>query len=150
MKKAILTVATVLITGLSLAQWTKKTVNNGFDEPYKICYTATNNGGYLKLEGGLSKVSFYISGSYYCEDSPMVNISFLVNNEWVKHSVWGNRSNDHKTVFFTFDLANEVFFNDFLNSSSVKIRVNESYCTSDIYEFNMTGSTEAYNFIKQK
>jgi len=39
MKKAILTVATVLITGLSLAQWTKKTVNNGLDDPYKICFS---------------------------------------------------------------------------------------------------------------
>ncbi len=148
MKKAILTVATVLITGLSLAQWTKKTVNNGLDDPYKICFTETNNGAYLKLQNGGTKIAFYISGSYYCEDSPMVNISFLVNNEWVKHSIWGNRSSDNKTVFFTFDLANEVFFNDFLNSSSVKIRVNESYCTSEIYEFNMTGSTAAYNFIK--
>jgi len=148
MKKAILTVATVLITGLSLAQWTKKTVNNGLDDPYKICFTETNNGAYLKLQNGGTKIAFYNSGSYYCEDSPMVNISFLVNNEWVKHSIWGNRSSDNKTVFFTFDLANEVFFNDFLNSSSVKIRVNESYCTSEIYEFNMTGSTAAYNFIK--
>lgn len=148
MKRVILTVATIMITGLSMAQWTKKTVNNGLDEPYKICYTATNNGGYLKLEGGEYKVSFYVSGGYYCEDSPLVNISFLVNNEWVKHSVWGSRSSDHETVFLSFDLANEVFLKDFLNASSVKIRINESYCENEIYQFNMSGSTAAYNFIK--
>lgn len=148
MKKMILTVATVLTVGLANAQWTKKTVNNGLDEPYKICYTEVNNGAFLKLEGDTSKVLFYVSGGYYCEDSPLVNISFLVNNQWVKHSLWGNRSNNNKTVFFSFDLANEPYFKDFLNASSVKVRINESYCDSEIYEFNMSGSTAAFNFIK--
>jgi hypothetical protein len=149
MKKMILTVATILTVGLVNAQWTKKTVNNGLDEPYKICYTATNNGGYLKLEGGESKVSFYVSGGYYCEDSPLVNISFLVNNEWIKHSVWGNRSSDHETVFLTFDLENEVFLKDFLNATSVKLRVNETYCENEVYQFNMAGSTSAFNFLNK-
>lgn len=148
MKKVILSVATVLITGLSMAQWTKKTVNNGFDNPYKICYSGINNGGFLKLEGDTSGVSFYVSGGYYCEDSPLVNISFLVNNQWVKHSLWGNTTSNNKTVFFSFDLENEPYFKDFLNASSVKIRINETYCDSEIYQFNMSGSTEAFNFNK--
>lgn len=148
MKKMILTVATVLTIGIVNAQWTKKTVNNGLDEPYKIAYTEVNNGGFLKLEGDTSGVAFYVSGGYYCEDSPLVNISFLVNNQWVKHSVWGNTTSDNKTVFLTFDLENEVFIKDFLNATSVKIRINETYCDNETYQFNMSGSTAAFNFIK--
>ena len=32
------------------SQWTFKTVNNGFDKPYKIAYTAIANDARLKLE----------------------------------------------------------------------------------------------------
>ena len=150
MKKVILSVATVLITGLSMAQWTKKTVNNGFDNPYKICYSGINNGSALKMEYSDSAVSFYLTGDYHCEQNPNVDISFFVNNQWDKYTVKGQRSLNGKTVFLTDKIENEPYFKSFLTASSVKIRINEVHCTSDIYEFNMTGSTEAYNFIKQK
>lgn len=149
MKKMILTVATILTVGLVNAQWTKKTVNNGLDEPYKICYTATNNGAFLKLEGDASEIAFYVAGGYYCEDSPLVDISFLVNNQWQRHSLWGNTTSDNKAVFFTMNLQNEPFFKDFLNATSVKLRVNETYCENEVYQFNMTGSTSAFNFLNK-
>jgi hypothetical protein len=150
MKRVILTVATIMITGLSMAQWTKKTVNNGLDDPYKICYTAINNGAALKMEYSDSAVSFYLTGGYHCDEYPKLDMSFLVNNQWVKYSVDGERSLNSKTIFLTDKIENEPYFKSFLNASSVKIRINESYCTSDIYEFVMTGSTAAYNFIKTK
>lgn len=149
MKKMILTVATILTVGLVNAQWTKDRVDNGLDEPYKICYTAINNGGFLKLEGDTSGIAFYVAGGYYCEDSPLVNISFLVNNQWEKYSVWGNTSSNNKAVFFTMNLKNEVFFKDFLNATSVKIRINETYCDNETYQFNMAGSTSAFNFLNK-
>ena len=149
MKKVILSVATVLITGLSMAQWTKKTVNNGFDNPYKICYSGINNGSALKMEYSDSAVSFYLTGGYHCEENPTVDISFLVNNQWEKYSVWGNTSSNNKAVFFTMNLKNEVFFKDFLNATSVKIRINETYCDNETYQFNMAGSTSAFNFLNK-
>jgi hypothetical protein len=36
---------------------------------------------------------------------------------------------------------------DFKAASSVRIRINESYCTSEIYKFDMTGSKAAYEFM---
>ncbi len=150
MKKMILTVATIMITGLSMAQWNEKSINNGLDEPYKICYTAENNRAVLKMEHSDSTTALYLTGGYHCDREPKLDVSFLVNNEWVRYKETGFRSNDSKTIVFTFNLKNEEYFNSFLNSSSVKIRVNESYCTSEIYEFVMTGSTAAYNFIKTK
>ena len=47
---------TLLLLGFNLCinsvfgQWTFKTIKNDFDDPYKIAYTASNNGAVLKLE----------------------------------------------------------------------------------------------------
>ena len=49
MKK--ITLLIVLWIPLALfSQWTFQKVDNGFDEPYKIAYTAKNNDALLKLE----------------------------------------------------------------------------------------------------
>ena len=75
---------TLLITiGLALSytasgQWTYETVNNGLDAPYRIAYTAENNGSWLKLENVDGAISFYIAGGYTCEDYITVDVSFLV------------------------------------------------------------------------
>jgi len=149
MKKVILSVATVLVTGLSMAQWTKKYVNNGFDDPYKICFTETDNRGFLKLENTGEGVAFYLQGGYHCEDYPIVDLSFLVNNKWEKHIVFATKSDNSSTIFLTDSIESEPYFKSFLNATSVKIRVNEVYCERDIYQFNMSGSTSAFNFIKK-
>jgi hypothetical protein len=39
--------------------------------------------------------------------------------------------------------------NAFLKASSVKLRFNESHCQSDYYEFKMSGSTAALNFVSK-
>jgi hypothetical protein len=36
---------------------------------------------------------------------------------------------------------------DFKAASAVKIRINESYCTTETYKFNMSGSKAAYDFM---
>ena len=148
MKKMILTVATILTVGLVNAQWTKKTIDNGLDAPYKICYTETNNGSFLKIQKLQNDVILYISGGIYCDKHTLVEISFLVNNEWVKFNMHGISDDERESVYFTFNLEDSEIFQSFLNASIVNIRINQSYCSSDIYQFNMTGSTAAFNFIK--
>jgi hypothetical protein len=150
MKKVILTVATVLIAGLSNAQWTSKTVNNGFDDVYKICYTAYNNNAILKLERLESgHVLFYIQGGYYCDENPTVDLSFLVENKWVKYTIKGTTGSKKDAVYFDEDLEIAEFSESFLWCSSLKVRINETYCDTEIYQFNMSGSTNAFNFIKK-
>jgi len=150
MKKIIITIASVLITSLSIAQWNKTIVKNGFDDPYKICYTNTDNNAVLKLENTDISISFYLQGNYYCEDKPIVDILFLVNNKWIKYKIEATKSRDNKVLFFTDNIEEENYFIDFLNATSVKIRVNETYCNRDIYQFNMYGSTSAFKFIKNE
>lgn len=43
----------------AFGQWTIKKVDNGFDEPYKIAYSAANNGAILKLESLETEKTIY-------------------------------------------------------------------------------------------
>ncbi len=148
MKKIILNIATILLANVSIAQWTNKSVDNGFDDPYKICHTKVNNGAVLKLENVYGQIAFYIEGSYFCSDAPMVDISFLVGGKWVKYSIQSVKSQDSKALFLIDDIENSYMFEDFLKATSVKMRVNEEYCDTEIFEFSMSGSTAAIKFIR--
>lgn len=143
----------LLIIGLALnfianAQWKYQTVNNGFDEPYKIAYTEENVDAILKLENVKGDVYFYVQGGYHCEDYPTVDLVFVVNGVNKRYTVTAATSEDKKCVFISANLQTVDFLDDFKNCSSVKIRINESVCTNDIYTFNMSNSTAAFNYIK--
>lgn len=148
MRKTVFTIATLLVANLSIAQWSNKSVNNGLDDPYRICYTRKYNGAMLKLENTPEGVMFYLQGTYFCSDLPLVEMSFLVNNKWVKYSIHGIKSRQSDVIFLVDSIEDTVFFTSFLNCTSVKIRVNEDFCLTEIYEFNMSGSTSAFNFVK--
>ena len=148
MKKKIITVATILVANVSLAQWTNKSVDNGFDEPYHICYTKENNNSVLKLENVSGDVALYIQGSYFCSDVVTVDMSFMVNGVWKKYATTATKSSDSKALFLVDDMENSYALLDFLNATSIKLRVNEEYCETEYYQFNMSGSTSAYKFIK--
>ena len=149
MKKTILTVATLILANVSLAQWTNKNVDNGFDDPYKICYTKESNKAILKLENVDGEIALYLQGGYFCDDNLRVDISLMVNGQWEKYSTIGTKSEDSKAVFLIDDLASSELIINFLNATSIKLRVNETYCETEYYQFNMSGSTSAYKFITQ-
>lgn len=145
MKKLLL--LSLLITPLlSNAQWHCKNVNNGIDDPYKICYTTVTDGVFLKLEKSQNEIAFYLSGGYFCDENTSIIMSFLVNGEYKRYSkdvsVYKN-----STVFIVDDLLNSEILEDFKACTSFIIRINESFCESETYTFNMSGSTNALNFI---
>lgn len=148
MKKVILNIASVLLVNISFAQWINKTVDNGFDDPYKICYSKENNGSILKLERVGDQIIFYIQGSYFCSDSPLVDVSLLVNNQWVKYSVMGIKNQQSDVLFLVEDIESDEMYLNFLKASSIKLRVNEEYCDTEIFQFNMSGSSSAIKFLK--
>ena len=149
MKKTILTVATLILANVSIAQWTNKSVNNSFDEPYRICHTKENNGAILKLENVDGEIALYLQGGYFCDENLTVDVSLMVNGEWKKYSTVGTKSDDSKAVFLIDDLSSSELVINFLNAASIKLRVNETYCETEYYQFNMSGSTSAYKFITQ-
>lgn len=148
MKKVINLLLAVLITGSISAQWTYKISNNGFDEPYKIAYTAVNNNAILKMENVDSSIVLYVQGGYYCDESPTVDVVFVVNGVDKKYKFTGSKSQDNSVVFISwyFELYTDAVA-DFRAASSVRIRINESYCTTEVYSFNMSSSKAAYDFM---
>ena len=95
------------------------------------------------------QISFYLSGGNHCDDEIPVDISFLIAGQYQKFSVIGVKSQNSATVFLLDDLNDSEMKNAFLKASSVKLRFNESHCQSDYYEFKMSGSTAALNFVSK-
>jgi hypothetical protein len=149
MKTILLTLGLVLSYTAS-AQWTYKTIDNGFDDPYKIAYTAEDDGSWLKLENIDGEISFYIGGGYTCDENLTVDLSFMVNGVYKKYSYDASTSSDKDNVFFIENLLNANCLADFKACSSVKVRVNDTTCDTETYEFKMSGSTAALNFISKE
>ncbi len=139
--------ALLLLSTTSFSQWTLDNVDNGFDDPYRICYTQDSKGVVMKLENVDGKIVFYLSNGYFCDEDALVDISFLVAGSYKKYTVAANVSKNNKSIFLVWDLVNAEFVEDFKNASVVKVRVNESYCSTDIYQYNMTNSKKALDFI---
>jgi hypothetical protein len=149
MKKLFLTAMLIGMVGVAKAQWTFKKVDNGFDEPYKVAYTNTNNFGFLKMEKYNDGVTLYVKGSFFCGEKATADISFWANNEWQKYTIDCNVSTDNSIVWLIEDLGyDKVFLTHFMNSTKVRIRITTEGCDNDIFEFPMGNSARAYQFMK--
>lgn len=153
MKKFFLTAMLIGMVGYANAQWTTKNVDNGIDLPYRICFTESNKDAYLKMENVDGNVYLYLRGLYFCGDVVNLDMSFWVNGEWKRYNFSCVVGTDHNIVWIDTDLQNETdFLVNFISCTKVRMRVNygeDEVCTNTIYEFNMAGSTRAFNFIKQ-
>lgn len=149
MKKITLLLAILFTSIASFSQWTFKTVNNGLDEPYKIAYSKSDNSTVLKLEKTSNGIAFYIQGGYHCEEYPSVDLSFNVAGEYKRYSLSAYTSSDREAVFLIDDLLSSEILEDFKKSSELTIRINETYCHSDLYKFSMSKSESALNFISK-
>ena len=139
--------ALLLLSNTSFSQWILENVDNGFDDPYKICYSEPSKNVVMKLENVENKIVFYLSNGYFCDKETSVDISFLVAGFYKKYTVMGQVSSNAKSIFLTWDLVNVEFIEDFKSAGAVKIRVNESYCSTDIYQFSMNNSKKALDFV---
>ena len=151
--KKLLILTTLFITNFAFGQWVTKTVDNKLDAPYKISYCSdVLDRAFLKLEAVGEQLSFYLGGSYFCDDMITVDIALVVNGESKRYSIEGMKSSNSKVLFLIDDLLaveQAEFFKDFKACSSAVVRINETNCTSDIFKFNMSGSTKAVNFMLQ-
>lgn len=137
----------------SWSQWTVKSVDNKIDLPYKIAYCPDRSGSaYLKLERVDTSLSFYLTGGFHCDEYPTVEMGLTVNGQTKRYSVTGVKASNSKTVFFLDDLLsddNSEFLADFKSCTSLAVRINESYCTSDYHTFNMSGSSKAVEIMSK-
>lgn len=139
----------------TFAQWTYKTVDNKFDEPFKKAINLDyKTAGMMILEKsdynfelGFNVPFFAVKGTYFCEEYPYVDFVFFVGGVKYNYSFVGATSTDKEYIFFNDEIWTAEFIRDFKSASKVLVRVNQSYCDNDYYEFNFSGSTAAFNFI---
>jgi hypothetical protein len=151
MKKHLFSLLLTFIFSYNLnAQWVTKKIDNGLDEPYKICYNKNQYGDLLKIENNNGVITVYVQDETICEESDIsTNLSFFVNGEWKRYDFICN-SFDEKFIILIGDISleeNVDVRSDFKNCTKIKFRFNYEYCEAEIYEFNMSGSTAALNFI---
>lgn len=153
MKNIILFFSMVLFSNLLHSQWVYKKIDNKIDVPYKIAYcSAKGNSGILKLENVEGEMAFYVMGSFFCDDYPTVDIGIVCGTETFRYSFNCAKSSDSSTIFILDDLkeeANQIFLGHFKKASSLSLRVNESHCTDEYYDFKMSGSTAAFDFMSK-
>lgn len=150
MKKLLMSVGVMLCLNAN-AQWVNKNVKNDFDEPFRYCYANSSTIDYLGLGNIDNEIYFYMAGGYYCDESPTIDLAFIINGVAKNFSVDGSISSDKETVYIIDNLlANTDILLAFKTCSTLKIRINDSICGTETYSFNMSGSTSAISFISIK
>tara|TARA_R110000822_G_scaffold73270_2_gene176216 strand:+ start:1497 stop:1952 length:456 start_codon:yes stop_codon:yes gene_type:complete len=144
----------VLLIGLALsytasAQWVVRKVDNGFDEAYKIAYDESKEDPnvLLKLENVDGEMAVYLRG-YFCDENPLVEISFLVNGVYDKYNcTTAYTFTDHQALCIIDDIRTSNALDAFKKSSLVKFRITDTSCGTMVYTFSMAGSTYSYNYV---
>lgn len=159
LKIMMMTLVMCLIGFTAMSQWTYKMIDNNFDEPFKRAYVYdSDNRGYIILEEGLPlpmdttfenmvNVPYIrIMGTYFCDDVAAIDMTLVVKGINKKYILYGSKSEKN---IYEVSAANWTvdMIKDFKIASKCYLRVNQEYCDNDIYEFNMAGSTAAFNFI---
>jgi hypothetical protein len=156
MKHLFFFIAMLLSLNVS-AQLTYKTVDNGFDPKYRIAYcTDPTSKAVLKLQNlGNNSTMFYVAVYALCSEFVKFDLVFLVNNEWVKYEffqiVESSSTGSFKILTIADNVNDAIGDNVFKTATKCKIRIYDTKCEDiDIYEFNMSGSAAALQFMKSE
>ncbi len=143
----------LLLTTVTYSQWTYNTITSDFDGTFKKAFTKTVNDGYLFMEepeqnenDSIKSPFIGLKGTYFCDDKTIIDFVLKTSTESKKYEIYATKSRDSKSYFFDF-IWDAEFLKYFKSANKVSIRVRQSYCEDDFYEFNFNGSTNAYNFI---
>jgi hypothetical protein len=133
------------------AQWVNEVSDNGFDPKfhYSTCNEASTTHRWLKVSKMTdSTFLFLVYLGYVCTETPTIEYSFKMDTGWTKYTLSGLTSKDKKKIYLTDDLVSH-YGDAFAKCSILKIRVDDSHCGKNIYEFNMTGSSAALEWVRR-
>jgi hypothetical protein len=149
MKKYIFLILMSLLSE-SKAQWTTKTVDNGFDSAYRvaICHSTTGKEFLKMIKMSDGNVLLLIYTGYVCTESPSIEYTYKTVTGWELFTSTGVTSDDNKKVYLSANLESSIMLPYFKSTTTFKIRIDDDHCGKTIYEFNMTGSAKAFEFIE--
>lgn len=135
------------------SQWINEAVDEGTEEAYHICYNYAIGTVYdefiAKLENVNGSIAFYVASNSFCYDYDFATVSFTVQGINKYYALNGYISDDGKAVFLIDNLKTSKLLHDFKAASEMRIDFFYEGCPHSIANFDMKGSTAAYNFIKQ-
>lgn len=143
--KTILVAITLMLGFTSFGQnWTHTIAEDDF---------STSTIEYVANFGDDGVIAFYpkmglirILGGYFCDDSHTVYFSIkkLDGTKVIITADGYNISDSEGLDIFDEDSYNELV-EAFKSGATVKIKVSESYCSEDYFNFSLAGFTTAYN-----
>jgi hypothetical protein len=139
----------ILISTISNAQWKTKTIDNGFDPKYTIAWNESSLGFLLKIENIDGDAVLYVNVEALLDEDVTdiyTEMVFKVNNEWVKFN-GACKVLDGLIILSEPMSGMPSLLQAFKASTLAKIRFDYLGDTYTL-EWNMSGSTAAYNAVK--
>jgi hypothetical protein len=150
MKKLIILLLAMQCICTANAQWSNKIVDNNFDPIYKVSYTEAYHNVDLRMQNIDGEISLYLTGEFWCDRNPLIELSFLVRDQRKYYSFIGTVVGDFMNVLaLSYDIQAESFLEDFKYSRELKIIVQQEECFNEFYEYDMTGSAYAIKFLNK-
>ena len=144
MKKVINLVLAVLTVGTLNAQWTLR--ENGAN---KYTVTTEDDGATAVLQNFDGKIGFWLSGQYYCDDSPETYVYLYKGktklfDKKFKTSI----GNSNTSLYIDWDLGvDTVFMKALLEAETLVVLVYESYCDDSSFGYKITNTKEAIEYL---
>jgi|LakMenEpi03Aug12_release.lakeMendotaPanAssembly.Ray.scaffolds.fasta_scaffold289585_3 hypothetical protein len=144
MKKVINLILAVLTVGTLNAQWT-------LHETGTSKYTATteDDGATAVLQNIDSKIAFWLSGLYYCDESPETIVYlYKGDTKLLDKKFKTSIGNDNTSLYIDWNLeADTVFMKALIEAESLIILVYESYCEDSSFGYKITNTKAAIEYL---
>ncbi len=151
MKKLIITLLAVQTVCIVNSQWYNRTIDNNFDPIYRVSYTEDYHSVDLRMQNRDNKLSLYLTGEFWCEDTIRIEMSFAIKQEKIYHELRGITIGEFKNVLIiTSDLERSDFFEDLKHSKELKLIIHQKNCPNQFYQYSMIGINQAIRFLKSE
>lgn len=153
MKRIILLAGLLVISTVAFAQWETTTIDNEFDPKFTkaSCFSKDKNAIFLMEKGELG-VSLTLFTEFRGGEHVEISMILKIGGESKRYEFKGEASGRTPSYFilpqngYLKDYPNiwtNDFLTDFKNASTLKLQIRDDY-SSEIYEFNMSGSSKAF------
>ena len=169
MKKIVLLSAALLLAVVCNAQWKVNVEDDGFDDRHYVASVMSKDSeakvDMVQLDRGIC-LAIETPEITYIKNYCKVEIIFKIKGENKSHEINGCASSGTSTLLLTVkngstdnmgEIFSDEFLTDFKNASLMKVKITyavpyrgTTYDTYEEYVFNMTGSTNAYNRVKNQ
>lgn len=169
MKKAFLLLAVLILACVGYAQWKVSIDDDGFDSKSYVATIISKDGNaqisMVLIEEGIA-LGVSTPEITYRDHNNDVELTFKINGQNKVYDIVGHSSRGSSYIILTPQnggindvgkLMTEEFVADFKKASAMKLKIaysvpykGTSYKSYEEYVFNMGGSTNAYNKVKNQ